>query len=202
MHERGMAFQPHRLDHAERGQRIDETGSALRGARARRQNENVGRLEAAVLRIHGAADRRDRLAHERARRGRGTRLHDDAGALVADGHRLVEARRHRPQPGVGHTRRDDRVGAAGRAHRGQIGRTGQQAEIGRIDRCRLDAHHDLVLGRLRRRNLDQRQFEFAALADQRTQLQSARGVIRHRHSSRPASVRPALARIVSCMAPM
>ena len=44
-------------------------------------------------------------------------------------------------------------------------------EIGRIDRRGFDPDHDFVVGRFGRRDIHQRQFEFAALLEQRTQLQ-------------------------------
>src|SRR5262249_52935685 len=69
--------------------------------------------------------------------------------------------------------------------RRHVGGTDQEAEIGRVDRRRLDPHHDLVGPRLRRRHIEQRDFELAALLDQRTQLQPVSSVT---HRSLPAPV--------------
>ena len=46
VHERVVAFEPHRLDHAERGQRIDEARRAFGRRRARRQQQALRRLDA------------------------------------------------------------------------------------------------------------------------------------------------------------
>ena len=52
-----------------------------------------------------------------------------------------------------------------------VGRADQEPQIGRVDRRGLDPDHDFVVGRFGRRDIHQRQFEFAALLEQRTQLQ-------------------------------
>ena len=43
VHQRVVAFAPHGLDHAERGQRIDEAGGAVGRRGAGRQRQAVGR---------------------------------------------------------------------------------------------------------------------------------------------------------------
>ena len=145
MHQRLVAFAPHGLGHAERGQRIDEAGGAVGRRRACRQRQAVGRLEGAVLRIHRAADHRDGLAHQRLGRVRRSGPDDDAGALVADRHRFIEPSRHRPHRRFRHFRGDHgRILGAGRLGGGHIGGADQKPEVGRIDRRRLDADHDLV----------------------------------------------------------
>ena len=48
----------------------------------------------------------------------------------------------------------------------------QQAEIGRIDRRRLDAHDDLVGRGIRRGHFHEREFKLATLLDQRTKLET------------------------------
>jgi hypothetical protein len=86
-------------------------------------------------RVHAAAEDRHRLAHQPLRLRRGPRAHDHAGALVADGHRLVQAGGE-----AGHRRRRDAggddgvVGRAGCLGRAQVGAGEQQALVGRIDR--------------------------------------------------------------------
>ena len=68
-----------------------EAPSAAR--RAGRQQQAVGcAFEQPVLRVHRAAEHRDRLAHQRLRGLGRARLDDRAGAFVADRHRLVEPR--------------------------------------------------------------------------------------------------------------
>ena len=114
MHQRLVALALHGLGHAERGQRIDEPRSALGRRRAGRQRLAVGRLQEPVLRVHRAADHRHRLAQQRLRRLRRARLDHRARALVADRHRLVEARGDEGQRLLRHLGRDLDGGAAAR----------------------------------------------------------------------------------------
>ena len=68
VHERGVAFEPHGLDHAERGQRVDEAGRALAPAWCRRAARGIGGLDrrgtARTSRRRGC---RPRLAEQRLR---------------------------------------------------------------------------------------------------------------------------------------
>ena len=182
VHQRLVTFAPHGLDHAERGQRIDEPRRAVGGRGARGQHHDVPRLHGAILRVHRAADHRDRLAHQRLGGVRRSGPDHDAGALVADRQRLIEPRRHHPHGGFRHLRGDHGsvLGARNLCGR-HVGRADQQPEVGRIDRRGLDPDHDFVVGRLGRRDIHQRQFEFAALLEQRTQLQPGFAVT-HRNS--------------------
>ena len=105
----------------------------------------------------------DGLAHQRLRRVRRSGLDHDAGALIADRHGFIEPSRHRLHRRFRDFCGDDRrVLGAGRLGGGHVGGADQQAEVGRIDRRRLDADHDFVGGRFRRRHVDQRYLEFAA----------------------------------------
>ena len=89
-----VAFPPHRLDHPERGQRIDETRGAVGGGRGLRKHETVGGLQATVLRVHPAAERRDFFAEQRSRGLEIAGLDDDARALAAHGQGLIQAPCH------------------------------------------------------------------------------------------------------------
>ena len=129
-------------------------------------------LDGAILRIHRAADHRDGLAHQRLGGIRRSGLDHDAGAFVADRHRFIEPRRHRPHRRFRHFCGDHGLVLGARNLGGRhVGRADQQPEVGRIDRRGLDADHDFIFGRLRRRNAGQRNLEFAALLEQRAQLQ-------------------------------
>ncbi|GCC48188.1 hypothetical protein chiPu_0032546, partial [Chiloscyllium punctatum] len=164
-------------------QRIDEAGRAFRGRRALGQRQAFGDAQRAVLRIHRPADHRDRPAHQRLRGVRRTGPDDDAGAFIADRHRLVEpggkARQRRIRHARGHHRQFLAAGDLGGGH---VGRADQETEVGRIDRARLDPDHDLVGAWLGGRDIDQRQFQFAILLEQRTQLQTALAVTHHTFS--------------------
>ena len=128
MHQCLVALALHRLGHAERGQRIDEPRSALGRRRAGRQGLAVGRLQEPILRVHRPADHRHCLAEQRLCRLRRARLNHRARALIADRHRLVEARGDEGQRLLRHFGRDLDGGTAprglGRAH---VGRPQQQA---------------------------------------------------------------------------
>ena len=69
MHQRRVAFAPHGLDHAQRGQRIDEARGAFGRAWCRPAGQAVGGPSVAVLRVHGAAEDRDGLAQQVLRVG-------------------------------------------------------------------------------------------------------------------------------------
>jgi hypothetical protein len=78
--------------------------------------------------------------------------------------------------------------------------TEQQADVRRVDGRGLDAHDDLVGGRLGRRHLVQRNLQFAVGLDERAQLQPGGGqgmghgvssVFEIHSSTGPAPARPA-----------
>ena len=52
VHQRGVTFAPHRADHAERGQRVDEARRALHRRHAGGQLQALRDLDAPVLRVH------------------------------------------------------------------------------------------------------------------------------------------------------
>jgi hypothetical protein len=136
--------------------------------------------------VHRAADHRDRLAHQCLGGIRRPRLDHHASTLVADRHGFIEPRRHGLERRFRHLRGDDGLLFGARQLGGRhIGRTDQEAEVGRIDRRRLDADHDFIFSRLRCRNAGQRNLEFAALLEQRAQLQPGLAVT-HGYSSLPA----------------
>ena len=175
MHQGFVALAPHRFGHAERRQRIDEAGGAFRGGDPLRQHQAICRPDRAVLRIHRTADHRHGLAHQRPGRIGRSGLDDHAGPLIADRHRFIEPPGHRLhrgfRNGCGDHRGVFRTGRLGRCH---VGSTNQEAEVGRIDGRGLDADDDDILCRFGRRYIGERNFEFAALLDQRTQLKSGR----------------------------
>ena len=115
--------------------------------------------ERPVLRVHRAAEHGDGLAEQRLRRRRGARGDDHAGAFVADRHRGVEPRRPSPSSppsGIGAvtTGRSRVPEATALRH---VGGAEQQAEVGRIDRRRLEPHQHLVRPGLGNRHLGQRE---------------------------------------------
>ena len=61
----------------------------------------------------------------------------------------------------------------GGLERRQVGRAQQQENVGRVDRRGLDANDDFVRAGFRRRNGDQREFEFAVAFDKGAKLQPA-----------------------------
>ncbi|MGY3277124.1 hypothetical protein ACVJ5M_004721 [Bradyrhizobium sp. S3.7.6] len=177
MHQRLVPLAPHGLGHAERRERIDEAGGAFGRRGARRQRQALAHFQRAVLRVHRSADHRDGLAHQCFRGIGRAGLDDDARAFVTNRHGFVEPAGHRPHRALRHLRGDDgSVLGAGRFRRAHIGRADEEAEVGRVDRRRLDADDDLVRRGLGSRHVDERDFQFTALLDQRTQLQSGLAV--------------------------
>src|SRR5436190_1601617 len=65
--------------------------------------------------------------------------------------------------------------AAAHRERRQVGGAEQQADVGRIDRRRLDAHDHFVGRRLGRANANERELELAAVLDDRAELESVAG---------------------------
>ena len=99
-----------------------------------------------------------------------------ARAFVADRHRLAEAAGHRLHRRVGDARRGHRaLAAAAHGERRQVGGAEQQADVGRVDRRRLDAHDDFVGGRRGRRDANERELELAAVLDEGAELESVAG---------------------------
>jgi len=100
------------------------------------------------LRIHRAGDYRDDLAQQGLRIGSITGCDDGAGAFIAHGQWLAQARLHCAHCAGGHAR-DDFSGCVFGI--GQVGGTEQQAEVRRVDRRRLDPDQHLVVGRFGQR---------------------------------------------------
>ena len=90
-----VALRPHGLDHAEHRQRVDEPRRPGGGRGALVQRHALARPDGAVLRVHRAADHGDGLSHQGAGRVRVAGRDDHAGALVADGQRMVDPARDR-----------------------------------------------------------------------------------------------------------
>ena len=134
----------HRLDHRQRGQRVDEQRRALGAADVVGELDDRGRLGHAVVSPHRAAEQGDATTEQRGRfRACGDHR---AGALVADGQRLVQPvaieRAARPL-GRSPTRAPPVGPQRPRGDRAQ-----QHAEIRRVDRRRFDGHHHLAAARL------------------------------------------------------
>ena len=126
------------------------------------QQQDVGGLDRAILRVHRAADHRDRLAQQSLRLRRRPRLHDNAGAFIADRHRLIHPRRHHAHELRRDRRRDRGVLAlAAHARRLHVGRPDQKPKVGRIDRRTFDAHQDLIGPRLNDGHARERQLQLA-----------------------------------------
>ena len=70
---------------------------------------------------------------------------------------------------------DRALAAAAHGERRRVGGAEQQADVGRVDRRRLDAHDDLVGGGLGRRHANERELELAAVLDERAQLEPVPG---------------------------
>ena len=110
--ERRVPFQPHRFDHAEDRERVDEAGGGLRRRDAVMHRQYLAGAGKPVLRIHSAATEGNRLAHQGLSFGRGTGSDDDASPLVAGGHRLADPAGHRGHDCGGELRGHDGVVAA------------------------------------------------------------------------------------------
>ena len=176
--ERRVALGPHRLDHRQRGQRVDEQRGTFRRADVVGQLDESTRVGDAVVRPHRSTEEGDALADHRL--GAGAGGNNRAGALVADRQRLVEAVSVQGEKG--------RVDAADetvavRDELGGVGRAEQHAEVGRVDRRRLDGDDHLAIAQLGKRLLGERQPQLSIGGDQRPQRSAGGGrVFRHRGS--------------------
>ncbi len=175
VHQRRVPFAAQGLDHAERGERIDEGRGAVGRRCTRRQHQALLERHAAILRVHGAAQRGDGSCR---------------AGLARPGRSRLRRRRPRPRCPPAWTGRSGRPclcnappPECGRAIRGSsgvprrlglahVGTGEQQAEIGGIDGRRLDADHHFVGRRDGGGHAGQRQFEVAVAGDQRAKLQS------------------------------
>ena len=172
--ERGVAFAPHRADQAEHGQRVDEARRPLDCGDAGRQLQALRHVDAAVLRVHRPTEQADRLAEQRLRRRRRAGGDDRAGALVADRQRVADpAAKGSQHIGRDRRRHGRRLARARERRRRHVGATEQQSEVGRVDRCSLDAHEHLAV--TRRRDVDglQRQMQRAVRLHKGAQLQAS-----------------------------
>ena len=168
-----VAFAPHRLDHAERGERVDEARGAVGRRRAVGQEQALlGRERSGTARTSrrrarrpscpaAPAPRRTRPPRRRRRRLR---------CRPASTRRAGRPSPSSPPSGI--ARGDDRPLARARAPAVRhVGGAEQQAEVGRVDRRGLDAHQHFVRPGLGNRHLGERHFEFAARLDERAKLQ-------------------------------
>ena len=151
----------------------DAPSAALAPGGSGRQSST---LTVRQLRVHRAAENGDRLAEQRLRSAAAAGADDGAGALVADRHRLAQPPGHRLHRRIGNARgRDRALAAAAHGERRQVGGAEQEADVGRIDRRRLDANDDLVRRRCRRRHAHERELELAARLDDRAELEPVCG---------------------------
>ncbi len=144
MDEGRVSFAPHRLHHAQRGQRIDEGGSAVAGRHALGQDHAVG----------GPGDL---ISGERAWAGPQRHGTPDQGAdILAGGHHrpgsFIAGRQRPPQP-CRHDRHPPGgnlplyhglLRGPGLLQRFRIDRSKQQNLVGRIERRRLDSDKELI----------------------------------------------------------
>ena len=86
--EGAVALGAHRLDHRQRGERVDEQRRALGGAHVVGQLHDRGRVGDAVVSPHRPAEQRDATADQRGRFRAGR--DNGACALVADRQRLIQ----------------------------------------------------------------------------------------------------------------
>ena len=173
MHQRRVPFQPHGLHHAQCRQRIDKTRSAIARRRAFGQHQALLDLDAAVLRIHGAAQYGHRLAQQRLRRRRAAGRHNHTRPFVAHRQRLPQPTGHALHGSGRNLHADHRMGGRVRQFGGgNVTRTKQQANVRRVDGRGFYAHHHFIGGGLGRGQRDQRNLQHALGFDQRLQLQA------------------------------
>ena len=176
MHQRLVAFAPHRLHHAQRGERVHETRGAFGCAGTGWQHQALLGLDAAVLRIHGASQQRHGFTQQGLRGFRGPGLDHHTRAFIAYRHGLVHTARHGLHRLVGNAGGDYRALLRARHFgAGQIGGTKQQAQVGWIEGRGFDAHQHFVRPWFGHGHAGQRDLEFAAAFDQGAQLQRACG---------------------------
>ena len=153
VHETGVPLHLHRLDHAQRGEWIDEARRPLRRFGSIGQGEAQHRRHASVLRVRRTSDHRHGASQQCLSVVGRARCHHHPSALVPDRHGLTAAAGQAAQ----RLRRDvsSHDGVVGGTRRGEgveVGGRQQQAEVRRVDGCGLDADKDLV--RLRLWHLD------------------------------------------------
>ena len=161
VHERRVAFAAHGLDHAERGQRIDEARGAFGRRRARRQHQALRRLAA-----RGTARTSRRRACATVLPSSACAAGDEPAATTTPAPSLptgsdwpTRAASARITSGaiVAVTTGLSAVPAS--FARARVGAAEQQPEVRRIDRRGLDAHEHLVGLRLRRRHARERELD-------------------------------------------
>ena len=180
-----VAFALHRLDHAQRGERVDEAGGAVGRGGVGAAAAGTGRpamqrycayiappMIATVLPSSacaaGEAPALTTVPAPSLPTGSDWSARPAMAFMNLSGMRALS---HRA------------LGRARHLHRAHVGGAEQQAQVGGVDRRGLDAHQHLVGGRLGNRHVVQRDFEFAAAAHQRAQLKgSVDGVVGHGES--------------------
>ncbi len=126
MHQGLVALPAHGFHHAQRGERVDETGGTLNGSRTLLQRQALVDIEAAVLGIHFTTDHADSAAQQGLGSLRAAGGHNDAGAFIAHRQRLIQPPSHQPHRGSGNLRRQHgSLRPATRAEGGGIGRRHQ-----------------------------------------------------------------------------
>ena len=151
------------LDHAERGQRIDEAGGAVARASRRRAAPARRRPSRCGTGAYIAPPRMATVLPISALAAPAPASTTTPAPSLPTGSDWLDAAR----PCAAELRRDLRgdarlVAGAGSRRGGEVGRAEQQAEVGRVDRRGLDADQDLVVVRRRDRNPRQRQLELPA----------------------------------------
>jgi hypothetical protein len=155
-------------------QRVDEARSRVERRHLVRHRQHRADLGHPVLRVHPATGKRHGSPDERLRRRGDPGCDHHAGAFVADGKGLTDARRHRPHVGRGYgSGHDWGVGTARCDCAVEIREADEQPEVGRIDGRRLDAHENLIIREVRDGLVDQGHLELAVLGDERPKLLSA-----------------------------
>jgi hypothetical protein len=164
MHERVMTLATHRLDHPQRGQRVDERRGALLGRRSRRKRKRVRRAHDPVRRIRRRTEDRDHAPDER-RRVR-ARRYDGARAFVAHRQRPPHSSRYAAPPAF---RNVATVETPSRRSVPRSAGPNKIALVGRVDRRRLHAHDDLIIAGSRQRHIGNPQFDGPFRCDGRLQ---------------------------------
>ena len=188
MHQRRVAFAPHRLDHAERGQRIDEAGRAF--GRASYPAAGAGTAPPARS---GTANTSRQPGRRPSCRGAACAAAEVPAATTTPAPSLPTGIDWSTRPAMAFmspagmlavtTGLPGRTGLPRGAH---VRRPEQQAEVGRIDRRRLDADQDLVGTGLWDRDARQRELQFAAALHEGPKLQRrTRCIGSHAHDLLP-----------------
>ena len=176
VHQRLVPFEPHGLHHAERGQRIDKTRSAISRRAALGQQQALVCLDTAVLRIHGATQNGHRFAQQGLRCRRAASRHHHTGAFVAHRQRLAQSASHGLHGRWWNLHRHHRMrGRARQLGTTDVTRAKQQADVRRIDRCGFNPYHHFICTGHGCGYRDQRNLQHALGFDEGLQLKAGGG---------------------------